>query len=134
MSGTVKRTKRYPVKASVVMRRTKRDRFSKWCKAQGVIQADYLGRIIDWIMELEDDSIRSVFMQTIDESDRKALAIQILERIAGKEGQAGGDATGGGPALSPRAAKKEAELRTKHPRGSQRKRSSKKTPPEEGAA
>jgi len=58
-----------------------RDEFSRFCRDNGEIQADTLGRLIEWFMDL-DSTTRILVMGKLKDDDARGVAIMALERMA----------------------------------------------------
>jgi len=60
------------------------DEWAKWCKDRGIVQQNYMSKIVEFIMDL-DDSTRTMFLGEVTKEDRHSLARLILTRIASSQ-------------------------------------------------
>lgn len=58
-----------------------RERFATFCVDHGWLQADTLGRLVDWFMEM-DETARLLVMHQLHADDEPAVTCLVLERLA----------------------------------------------------
>lgn len=71
-----------PQRMPATLRKHVRDRFSAFCKKNGLIQVDFLGGIIEFVMQLDDRTLLSLFGGHIEDDDVPAVCRALLERFA----------------------------------------------------
>lgn len=74
---------------------------SDFCKSEGFVQADLLGRLLDWFFDL-DPTFRMVVAGYLDRQDYAAIARIVLDRMA-HEDEAGGSTPLSGDAARAKA-------------------------------
>ena len=74
------------VAVSLNVRVSIRDDFARFCREKGEIQADTLGALIEWFMQL-NESTRITVMAKLKGGERVAVAKLALERIIADEMQ-----------------------------------------------